>query len=339
MVEFVFTIDYEIYGNGQGSLTELVLEPAERLISSFEQWRTRFVVFPDVTEIERIDAAGHDPAIEAVKEQLKRLYKAGHEIGLHLHPWWASAVMENGRWEFDFSEYNLCTLPSVRMQELLDFAISYLRKILSAPEYTPVSFRAGHLLFQPTQPLGRELAARGVRIDSSAFPGGRWRERGIDYRGAPRTRPFWRFTDDVARPDPAGQLVEVPIHTNLEPVWKLLTRRRIGQQTSGPGMAQAGKRILRRLRDLMRLRYPIKFDLGQMTKEEAIHRLDRIIHEDIRKPSSFRPIVAILHTKDRPDPEIVPALLNDLSARGIRVSILRDVLSRIDANAFERISC
>jgi hypothetical protein len=76
-----------------------------------------------------------------------------------------------------------------------------------------------------------------------------------------------------------------------------------------------------------------------MTKEEAIHRLDRIIHEDIRKPSSFRPIVAILHTKDRPDPEIVPALLNDLSARGIRVSILRDVLSRIDANAFERISC
>ena len=31
MIECIFTIDYEIYGNGEGSLKELVFEPASVL--------------------------------------------------------------------------------------------------------------------------------------------------------------------------------------------------------------------------------------------------------------------------------------------------------------------
>src|SRR4051812_4633060 len=35
MIECIFTIDYEIYGNGTGSLRDLVLEPAARLADLF----------------------------------------------------------------------------------------------------------------------------------------------------------------------------------------------------------------------------------------------------------------------------------------------------------------
>ena len=37
MIECIFTIDYEIYGNGQGSLKELVYDPMERLLAIFAQ--------------------------------------------------------------------------------------------------------------------------------------------------------------------------------------------------------------------------------------------------------------------------------------------------------------
>ena len=35
MIESIFTIDYEIYGNGEGSLKEHVYEPAEKLMAVF----------------------------------------------------------------------------------------------------------------------------------------------------------------------------------------------------------------------------------------------------------------------------------------------------------------
>ncbi|MCK7480570.1 MAG: hypothetical protein M0C28_27565 [Candidatus Moduliflexus flocculans] len=59
MIECVFTVDYEIYGNGRGSSGMLVYEPAEKLRGLyFGEHNARFVVFPDVAELEMIDDCG-----------------------------------------------------------------------------------------------------------------------------------------------------------------------------------------------------------------------------------------------------------------------------------------
>ena len=67
MIECIFTIDYEIYGNGEGSLRELVYEPAEKLMAIFRKWNARFVAFVEVAELEMIEAKGTDPAIDPGK--------------------------------------------------------------------------------------------------------------------------------------------------------------------------------------------------------------------------------------------------------------------------------
>ena len=54
MIECIFTIDYEIYGNGEGSLRELVYEPSQRLIHIFKKLNKRFVVFIEAAELEKI---------------------------------------------------------------------------------------------------------------------------------------------------------------------------------------------------------------------------------------------------------------------------------------------
>ncbi|MBE3144718.1 MAG: hypothetical protein IMZ61_12480 [Planctomycetes bacterium] len=331
MIEFVFTIDYEIYGNGEGTLAKSVLEPAERLRSVFDKRNSRFVVFADVAELELIETNGTDQAIELVKCQLKDLHREGFEIGLHIHPWWYNAQYENGGWILDQTEYNFCTQPLERIRKIVDRSIAYLRNILASPDFTPTSFRAGHLLFQPTQPLGDVLAERGVWLDSSVYKGGLWRKYNLDYRRAPRNAYYWKFNKEVIIPDPQGHLLEIPIYTRQAPFWRLLTSKRVGLQHTGGSAKQTGKRIINRFSDFMRFRYPHKLDLGQMNKAEMIRMIDRIIREDKKNPLIFRPIVAIMHTKDPIDYDAIECVLDILEKARVRISTFNETYARIKA--------
>ena len=69
-----------------------------------------FVVFPDALEFAKMEEAGSDPDTRGVRTQLRELRAAGHEIGLHLHPWWANARYEDGHWRLDWGERNICAL-------------------------------------------------------------------------------------------------------------------------------------------------------------------------------------------------------------------------------------
>src|ERR1035437_4549993 len=120
MIDCIFTLDYEIYGNGAGALRDLVYEPAQRLRDIFTKWNARFVNFIEVAELEKIEACGTDPAIDLVKGQIKEFYRDGFEIGLHLHPQWCNACYHQGRWFLDYSEYNLCTLPRTRVARIVE---------------------------------------------------------------------------------------------------------------------------------------------------------------------------------------------------------------------------
>ena len=233
MIECIFTIDYEIYGNGEGSLKELVFEPAKRLKTIFDEAGEKFVVFVEAAELEKIDTCRTDPAIDQVKDQIREFHQDGFEIALHLHPQWCNARYENRKWNLDYTEYNLCTLPEKRIAEIVDRSIAYLRDVLSAPDFTPLSFRAGNWLFQPTASAARVLAERGIKIDSSVFKGGRQHRHHLDYRRAIKNGYYWMFGDDVTIPDPAGPLFEIPIYTKLVPFWKMATSKRLGLHHKG----------------------------------------------------------------------------------------------------------
>src|SRR5579859_5633207 len=172
MIECIFTIDYELYGNGKGSLRELVYEPARQLKKLFDQVGAKFVVFVEAAEFEKIEAFHTDSCILNVKRQIREFHEQGFEIGLHLHPQWHHALFRNGEWVLDYGEYNLCQLQKERIAEIVESSIAYLRRVLGVPDFTPLSFRAGNWLFQPTRMASEVLAENGVKIDSSVFKGG-----------------------------------------------------------------------------------------------------------------------------------------------------------------------
>ena len=333
MIECIFTIDYEIYGNGYGSLGELVYEPAERLKAIFSKWNARFVTFVEVAELEMIEAKGTDSDIDLVKDQIQKFFKEGFELGLHLHPQWYNAGYENSKWHLDYSEYNLCTLPEERIAQIVERSIAYLRNILGESDFTPLSFRAGNWLFQPTQSLANVLSEQGIKVDSSVFKGGMQHQHKLDYRPALRNGYYWRFSTDTNVPDSKGILLELPIHTQMIPAWKMLTAKRVNIQRKGSFTTQNGKTLtgqnkMYRLMDFMRLQYPLKLDFCRMTINELTCMMDIIIREDQNDPASFRPIVAIGHTKDLVDFETVESFLSYLEQKRIAVSTFEGVYDK-----------
>ncbi len=329
MIEIIFTIDYEITGSGEGSLKDLVYDPAEKLIQVFQKWNARFVPFIEVAEIEMIEAAGTDPAIDAVKQQIRNLHTQGFELGLHLHPQWYNARYKDGRWLLDYTEYNLCTLPRKRIEQIVDRSIAYLRDLLGIPDYTPLAFRAGNWLFKPTRPLADVLLERGIKLDSSVFKGGMRHQHGLDYRRALRNGNYWRFTDRADVPDPEGAMLEIPIYTQMVPFWKMINSRRVNPQHIGMGGGKSNIQKMYRLWDFMRFRHPLKLDFCCMTINELTQMMDTVGHEDQQDPTSVRPIVAIGHTKELSDLTTVDSFLSYLEQNQIAVSTFAQVYPRV----------
>jgi len=325
MIECIFTLDYEIYGDGTGSLRELVYEPTEHLRAIFEKWGARFVNFVEVAEFELIESAGTDSAIGLVKQQVEAMHRAGYEIALHIHPQWYNARFDQGCWHLDYSEYNLCTLPQARIAEIVDRSVDYLRHMVADPQYTPLSFRAGNWLFQPTCNAAKELSRKGLRIDSSVFKGGLQLNHHLDYRPAMKNGYYWPFSSDVNNSDPAGPWLEVPIHTELVAPWNMATSKRMGMGNSFGATSTNLRKKFNRALDFMRFRYPLKFDFCRMTLSEMTSMMERVSAKDHRDPETFRPIVAIGHSKD----------LNDLQAVDVFLSYLRD--QRVPVATFENV--
>jgi hypothetical protein len=333
MLECVFTLDYELYGDGTGSLQKLVYDPTEILRGVFRKWNAQFVAFVEAAEFEKIEAAGSDPAIDSVKRQIAGLYQDGCEIALHLHPQWYNGHYADGKWRLDYGEYNLCLLPRPRIVQIVDAALAYLRYVLNRSEFIPLSFRAGNWLFQPTHTAASVLAEKGIRLDSSVFKGGMQKKYQLDYRRSLRNGYYWRFGPDVNEPDLNGAWTEVPVYTEMVPVWKMPTKKRLGMG-NGIGMAgQSGQDKLNRAVDLLRWRYPLKLDFCRMTVDELTSMVGRVIQEDRKDPSIYRPLVAIGHTKDLVDPQTVDTFLSFLRTNGIPISTFEAIYPKLRSRA------
>lgn len=329
MIDCIFTIDYEIYGNGTGSLRELVYEPGERLKEVFLRHDARFVNFTEVAEFEMIENQGTDRDIDLVTAQIRDYHRDGFEIALHLHPQWFNARHEQGQWMLDYDEYNLCTLPRPRIAEVVGQSLRYLRRVVGDPGFTPLSFRAGNWLFQPTCNAASVLGEMGIKIDSSVFKGGVQRRHGLDYRPAMKNGYYWRFESDANKATKGGTWLEIPIHSEMVPTWRMFTSKRMAFRGNvGLTGQTSGSRFLRAL-DFLRLRYPLKLDFCRMTLKEMTDMMGRLLKKDRRDPNSYKPIVLIGHTKDLTDLPTVDSFLHYLKENGVNVSTFVDLYPKL----------
>ena len=319
MFGVLFTLDYEIHGNGEGAPGQLMVSPTDRMLEQFDRYGAKLTLMADVAEIlkfkEHFETTGKDTFdYLKIEEQLKRAVATGHDVQLHIHSSYFKSRLVNGAWQQHWDEYSLADLPYSRVLEMIGTCKAYLESLLTRvdPNYRCHTFRAANWSMSPSENIVRALIEQHIKIDTSVFKYGKRNDRvKFDYTDSYSDLVPWPVDmENVCKRDPDGALVEIPIYSELKNVWAFLTPNRVFRvfQASRHKHAKhrdledeppmSGQKVskLAGLVSFFKDKHAWKLDFNQCTGTQLIKGLKRINREYGHLEKKL-PVVSIGHSK------------------------------------------
>jgi hypothetical protein len=236
-MNFIFTIDYELFGDGSGNVFKHMIEPTEKIIKLFDQFNIKTTIFFEVIEYMKIkeewekgNSMGYKKnPVEAIEKQLREAAINGHDIQLHIHPQWVDAKFVNQKWKVDFSNWRLGSFSNTGeydIERLLKTGKKTIENLIRPvlPDYECIALRAGAYNIMPSDRVYTAMKKTGLLIDSSVFPGGY--ENGklskYDYRQIQHDLDFWWANPkDITRESSQEcEILEIPVFALKIPRWR-----------------------------------------------------------------------------------------------------------------------
>lgn len=320
MFKIIFSLDYEIHGNGDGSPYEMMVEPTKRLIELLNKYDAKLTILADVAEIlkfkEYYEQFNKDDYFYSdILDQLKNAVTNGHDVQLHLHSSYLNSVYENKRWKQDWSEYNLAALEYDRIDEIIKLGKNFLETLLIPikPAYECYVFRAAGWSMSPSKNIINTLINNGIKIDTSVWKYGVYETKVInfDYTNAfSEIIPWFLNEKDVCKKDNKGKLLEVPIYCDKKKIWSFITpirifriiralrhKHRVSEDGYQITSYKKKKSKLKKISELFFREHPWKLDMNQATGRQLINALKRIEKKYIDIDYDI-PIVLSGHSKN-----------------------------------------
>lgn len=315
MIALVFSIDYEIYGDGSGDLQKHVIDPTKEFIKILEQHNGKATIFAEVAEFMTMKEVDHyKNGIEKVEDQLRIAHENGHDVQLHVHSWWKDAKYRSGKWILNYENSSLGNLPLENISEFLKNCRDYLNKVLSncSRPYECRAFRAGSWAIVPSHNMIKALTGLGIRVDSSVFKWGKLDTKyaKFDFKGAySNIFPWFIDMDDINKMDEHKKnnrywCLEVPIYAELKRVFtfftlkRLLMRNKVKSAVSNEDSERSNKNmqdITNYVKNVLEKRAK-KFDFCKCNYREMKGMVDNIAKYNDK--NGYFPVVAIGHSKD-----------------------------------------
>jgi hypothetical protein len=220
-IHLALTDDWELRGNGTGDVREIQLRPLRRIIELYNSHGARGTVNAEVMQqltFRRLQSRHTELKALADEwdEHLREAHRQGHDVQLHLHPQWAGATYEEGRWRLP-GDWSILRHDPEAAYRMLAAGKEYLETLLRPvnPAYRCVSFRAGASAIAPSPFILRTLARLGIVFDMSIVGGMRVHTKNLqlDFTDAEETfLPFYPRMDDARRvSDKREPIICVPI--------------------------------------------------------------------------------------------------------------------------------
>ena len=225
MKTIVLTLDYELFGNGSGSVFYHMIEPTEKLLCIANRYGAKITFFFEVIEYWKLkeewdkgNSMGYyENPIAAIENQIRNAYKQGHDIQLHLHPQWVDAYWKDGKWVVNMEKWRLGGYQGdgeYSMANLFKRGKQTLEDLLKPvnPDYECIAMRAGGFNIQPSREVVIAMKDSGLYVDSSIYSGGK--ETGLlsnyDYTGIGVEKGSWHV-DEELEIEGQGAIIELPI--------------------------------------------------------------------------------------------------------------------------------
>jgi hypothetical protein len=249
-VKVIFSFDYELFfGPVSGSPEKCILEPVDALAQVAKEFHIPLCIFVDAGYLDAIgrfmkNSLALQKQSSLIRRNLDALVADKHEVLLHIHPHWEDTIWTDNSWHFDLSRYCLGHFDPSIVLDIVERYSNHLRGY--APNGRLVAYRAGGWAVQPFPVIGNALAAAGIFIDSSVYPGGRDATglTDFDFTSAP-SKAMWRFEQDPSIEDPMGRFLEIPSSSMSVPpsyYWKLALHRLLTNSESrsfGDGLVRS----------------------------------------------------------------------------------------------------
>ncbi len=235
----VFTLDYEIHGNGDGDPWKLMVEPTGRLMALLEEYGRKLTIMADVAEIlafKRYYAkTGKDDFhVTDIESQLQDAIRRGHDVQLHVHSSWFNAKWDGKSWDQCIDEYNMAALQMERIDEMVGQCVDYLHDLLRPvkPDYKVWLFRAANWSMMPTESIYQVLLKHGITADTSVYKGGiQGGNVSYDYSEAYNCLLSYpadaRNINHLAPTNQSETITEYPIYTEMRPFWSFISPIRV----------------------------------------------------------------------------------------------------------------
>lgn len=313
-LKLIFTLDYEIHGNGDGSPMKLMVEPTYRLMNLLEKHNAKVLIFADIAEILCFKSYFEETGVDKfnykdIVIQLQSAILRGHDVQLHIHSSYFKSKYTGVRWEQNWDEYNMAALPLSRIFEMVKTSKSFLENLLIQvnPTYRCTVFRAANWSMMPTLNIYKALVDNGIRIDSSVYKWGRqFGNVNYDYTNAySNLLPYKASPQDINKKDEKGLLKEYPIYTELQPFWYFISwirlfrmiRAKFHKHNTNKPASQSKKNDNNQLIVASFFKKsPWKLDFNQATSTQMIGALKRILKENSGHNGIIE-VVSIGHSK------------------------------------------
>ena len=219
-IGLIFSLDYEIHGNGSGEFENWAYLPTSQMLDILDTYGAKLTIMADIGHYWAMKRY-HDLFLKEInlfESQLKSAVERDHDVQLHFHPQWIDAKYENKGWHLDFSRKTI-----ERLCHDYDEAYFYLKMgkdelqnllIPINPEYQCVCFRAGFLQMQPSGNMIKALTEAGFLSDSSVSKGMKVFDslRSVDYSSAESKYRPWKTSDfEICQSDKTGKIYEFPL--------------------------------------------------------------------------------------------------------------------------------
>ena len=319
MFKIIFTLDYEIHGNGDGCPNELLIKPTNQILKLFNKYGAKLTILADGAEILKFKEYKNNVGVDKfyydeIVKQLQLVVKQSHDVQLHIHSSYFKSSYSSGKWQQDWENYNLAELPYSRIFEIVKTCKELLESIIRQvkPDYKCNVFRAANWSMIPTENIAKALINNCIKIDTSVYKYGKSYGRvTYDYSSAySNIIPWFLNNDDICKIDHNGELLEIPIYCENRYFWHFITyirlfrmirsrfhkHNKIDTIKKGGEYGDSKKSKIHKVLNPLIKRIPWKLDFNQATGKQLIKAVKRI-EKKYNNSDIEIPIVLIGHSK------------------------------------------
>ena len=336
MINIILTLDYEIFGNGEGDVNRHIIKPTDQIIRVCDRNEIPLVVMFETLEYMKFEefdeklkkTLGYSPA-HLIRNQITEIGKAGHDVQLHLHHQWEDARFDDGKWIIKNPKISILQLSAEKIDKFIKMGKSVLEKILrpDRPDYSCIALRLTNLPWIEAPKLVHQpMINNGIKVHSLS----------VSSNKKNNEKGYWAL-------DNTEKIFEFPIHSCFVPFYRVITTKRIlnelhrrkfrRKESASPKKDTEllkGKR--NSIMGLMTSRYDLKWDFCKQSAVEMLKFL-KIGIERYNYKDKEVPLVMIGHTKDIFRAEEIDKFLKltkeKYVSKGIvRFSTLRDFVDR-----------